>query len=158
MELDEIRKKINMYDEAIRNLLVLRMSLIPVVADIKEKNKLPLHQEKREKEIYEKLYQFSIHNGLNPSMLENIYNTIISNALLLEEKTLSEKDSSILYQEKNDNIDTMKENFQNLEKILLEDIPSLIEKIKNTNKNITLKDNATIYYNQELNDKESGFQ
>ena len=158
MELDEIRKKINMYDEAIRNLLVLRMSLIPVVADIKEKNKLPLHQEKREKEIYEKLYQFSIHNGLNPNMLEDIYKTIISNALLLEEKTLSEKDSSILYQEKNDNIDTMKENFQNLEKILLEDIPSLIEKIKNTNKNITLKDNATLYYNKELNDKESGFQ
>ncbi len=155
MELDAIRKKINMYDEIIQNLIVLRMSLIPVVADIKDKNHLPIHQEKREKEIYQKLENFSVENGLNPKMLKQIYKIIISNAIELEEKIQEKK--IILYQEKN-GLENRKEYFQSLEKILLEEIPSLLKKIKESSFDLTLRDNATLYYNKELNHKESGFQ
>ena len=35
MELDGVRKELNNYDNMIKNMLNLRMALIPIVADIK---------------------------------------------------------------------------------------------------------------------------
>ena len=65
MELDLVRKQLNNYDDAIKCLVALRMSLIPIVADIKIKNNLPLFQAKREDEIYNKIEAFSLENGVN---------------------------------------------------------------------------------------------
>ena len=64
MELDLIRKEINNYDNLIKNMLNFRMSLIPIVADIKVKNNIPFYQGKREEEIYKKIETFSNEMGL----------------------------------------------------------------------------------------------
>ena len=58
MDLSSIRKELNMYDNIIKNMITLRMSLIPIVADIKLKNNLPLFQAKREDEIYRNIEMF----------------------------------------------------------------------------------------------------
>ena len=48
MELDGVRKELNNYDNMIKNMLNLRMALIPIVADIKIKNNMPFFKGKRE--------------------------------------------------------------------------------------------------------------
>ena len=55
MKLDKIREILNSYDEAIKRLITLRMSIIPLVAYTKMENNLPLFQPKREEEIYKKI-------------------------------------------------------------------------------------------------------
>ena len=42
MELELVRKELNYYDELIKNIINLRMALIPIVVDVKIKNNLPL--------------------------------------------------------------------------------------------------------------------
>ena len=77
MELDNVRKELNNYDNMIKNMITLRMSLIPIVADIKVKNNLPLFQGKREEEIYNNIEKFAFKNGVDDQLIKNIYKLII---------------------------------------------------------------------------------
>ena len=79
-------------------MICLRMSLIPIVADIKIKNNLPLFQGKREEEIYNKLDEFARENGVDSNLLKDIYKLIISNALGIEEDIANTKEKSIINQ------------------------------------------------------------
>lgn len=153
MELDLVRKELNKYDEAIKNLVALRMSLIPIVADIKDKNNLPLFQGKREEEIYDKIEKFSLENGVKPNLLKDIYQLIIKNALEIEEDTINDNNSLIKQSEKYKEIETLKNSFDKLDNILRNEIPDIINEIKNTYKdsNLNLTDKATLYYNDEIN-------
>ena len=72
MKLDKIREILNSYDEAIKRLITLRMSIIPLVAYTKMENNLPLFQPKREEEIYKKIEEFSNENGVDKELLKNI--------------------------------------------------------------------------------------
>ena len=153
MELDLVRKELNKYDEAIKNLVALRMSLIPIVADIKDKNNLPLFQGKREEEIYDKIEKFSLENGVKPNLLKDIYQLIIKNALEIEEDTINDNNSLIKQSEKYKEIETLKNSFDKLDNILRNEIPDIINEIKNTYKdsNLNLTNKATLYYNDEIN-------
>ena len=96
MKLDKIRGILNSYDEAIKRLITLRMSLIPLVAETKIENNLPLFQPKREEEIYKKIEEFSAQNGVDKELLKNIYKLIIANALKIEEEIVEEPNNMII--------------------------------------------------------------
>ena len=151
MELDLIRKIINNYDNLIKNMINFRMSLIPIVGDIKIKNNLPIYQGKREEEIYKNLEAFSDENGINKDLLTGIYKLIIHNAVEIEENIV-ENDCSIL----NENDDTMPINtvnqeFQKLDYLIEKEIPNIIERINNIARqnNLNLNQVATLYYNKK---------
>ena len=151
MELDLIRKIINNYDNLIKNMINFRMSLIPIVGDIKIKNNLPIYQGKREEEIYKNLETFSNENGINRDLLTGIYKLIIHNAVEIEENIV-ENDCSIL-NENNDTmpINTVNQEFQKLDYLIEKEIPNIIERINNIARqnNLNLNQVATLYYNKK---------
>ena len=154
MELDLVRKELNKYDDAIKNLIALRMSLIPIVADIKIKNSLPLFQGKREEEIYKKIENFAKEKGVSENLVKEIYKLIIANALEIEEK-ISEEPNSALMNRGIDvtQIDEIKKKFEKLDTILTQEIPNTIAEISNSSelKDLSLTDKATLYYNEKIN-------
>lgn len=153
MELDLIRKELNIYDNIIKNMITLRMALIPIVAKIKKENNLPLFQEKREEEIYKNIEKFSEENGVNPELIKNIYKLIISNALEIEKNFINNPESSIINKDvKNYNFEEIKENFEKLDSILTKDIPNILNNIKSKNINgESLTEKTTLYYNYKNN-------
>ena len=84
MELSGVREELDKIDNVIKNLLVIRMSLIPHVAEIKIKNNLGLFQSKREEEIYRKINEFCSEKGVSYDLVKEIYYNIIKNALEIE--------------------------------------------------------------------------
>lgn len=154
MELDLIRKELNKYDEAIRTLITIRMSLIPIVTDIKVQNDLPLFQSKREDEIYKKIDIFSKENGIDETLLKDIYRLIISGALRLEERIAEDPNSSVI----SDSIDisnapTINKAFERLDTVVSETIPEIITEIKNSTElnGLKLLEKSTVYYNEKVN-------
>ncbi|MCL2439384.1 MAG: chorismate mutase [Alphaproteobacteria bacterium] len=89
MPLEKIRAELDLIDNVIADMLALRMSVIPVVAYIKKKNDLPLHQPGREKVIYDRLEAFGAANGISPELLKDIYKRIIVEALQIEERYIA---------------------------------------------------------------------
>lgn len=151
MELDFIRKELNMYDNIIKNMITLRMALIPIVAKIKIENNLPLFQEKREEEIYRNIEIFSKETGVNPELIKNIYKLIIANALEIEENIVKNPQSSIINGNMdNYNFSEIEENLKKLDSILTNDIPNILDKIKSDNiEDLSLTEKTTIYYNNK---------
>lgn len=153
MELDKIRKELDIYDNAIKTLIALRMSLIPIVTDIKVKNNIPLFQSKREDEIYTNISRFARENGVSSELVTQIYKLIIANALDIEHK-LSEngKEEVISNNIDKESLEKLRENFTRLDNILENEIPSIITDIKNislNNTNLTKK--STLYYEDKVN-------
>ncbi len=151
MELDLIRKELNVYDNIIKNMITLRMALIPIVAKIKKENNLPLFQEKREEEIYRNIEDFSKENGVNPELIKNIYKLIIFNALEIEENFVNNPESSIINKATED-YKYIKESFEKLDTILTKDIPDILKDIKSKNiGDLSLTEKTTMYYNNKNN-------
>lgn len=152
MELDLIRKELDMYDNAIKNMLAIRMALIPIVAKIKKENNLPLYQGKREDEIYKNIEIFSDNCGIDKELLKDIYKLIISNALKIEDEVIqNENKISFLNEIELKDVQRNKEYFEKLDEILNKDIPKIISNISILN-NLNLSKLATIYYNNKIND------
>lgn len=152
MELDSVRKELNKYDNIIKNMICLRMALIPIVADIKIKNNLPLFQGKREEEIYNKLDEFAKKNGVDNNLLRDIYKLIISNALSIEEDISNSKEKSIINKEIDySKIDKVQGLFEKLDYIIEREIPEILSNINEicNKENLNLNQIATIYYNKK---------
>ena len=152
MELDGVRKELNKYDAMIKNLITLRMSLIPIVADIKIKNDLPLYQGKREEEIYRNIAIFAEKNGVDGELVKQIYQLMIANALKREEEIAEKSGETVLSQEIDlKNYEKIKQEFQKLDELFEKQIPEILEKITKEceKENINLSQIATIYYNQK---------
>lgn len=153
MELDKVRKELDIYDNAIKTLVTLRMSLIPIVTDIKVKNKLPLFQSKRENEMYANISKFAKENGVSEELVTQIYKQIIANALEIEHSLSENSTESVLSRNIDEELlEKLRDKFYKLDDILENEIPSLIEQIKDISldsKNLT--DKATLYYNNKLN-------
>ncbi|MGE5329711.1 MAG: chorismate mutase [Deltaproteobacteria bacterium] len=84
MELQDIRKYLDQFDTALRYILLQRMAIIPLVAEIKLKNNIPMFQPKREEEIFNALKEFSLDTGLKPELLTDMYKIIIKDAHRIE--------------------------------------------------------------------------
>ena len=148
MKLDLIRKELDMYDNIIKNMITLRMSLIPIVADIKMKNNLPIFQSKREDEIYINIEKFSNENGVESELITKIYKLIISNAIKIEEQYMKKPENFNI----NKSIEKdIKEEFEKLDNILLKEIPQIINNIKSFKNlsHLNLTEKSTIYYNDK---------
>ena len=148
MKLDLIRKELDMYDNIIKNMITLRMSLIPIVADIKMKNNLPIFQSKREDEIYINIEKLSNENGVESELITKIYKLIISNAIKIEEQYMKKPENFNI----NKSIEKdIKEEFEKLDNILLKEIPQIINNIKSFKNlsHLNLTEKSTIYYNNK---------
>ena len=148
MKLDLIRKELDMYDNIIKNMITLRMSLIPIVADIKMKNNLPIFQSKREDEIYINIEKLSNENGVESELITKIYKLIISNAIKIEEQYIEKPENFNI----NKSIEKdIKEEFEKLDNILLKEIPQIINNIKSFKNlsHLNLTEKSTIYYNDK---------
>ena len=148
MKLDLIRKELDMYDNIIKNMITLRMSLIPIVADIKMKNNLPIFQSIREDEIYINIEKFSNENGVESELITKIYKLIISNAIKIEEQYMKKPENFNI----NKSIEKdIKEEFEKLDNILLKEIPQIINNIKSFKNlsHLNLTEKSTIYYNDK---------
>ncbi len=153
MELDLVRKKLNCYDNIIKNMINLRMSLIPIVADIKIKNNMPFVQGKREAEIYRNIEIFAEENGIDANLIKDIYKLMITNAVKLEKGIAEEKVKSVL----NENIDISRmeginQDFEKLDKILENEIPEILSSIKEKfeKENLNMNQISTLYYNGKV--------
>lgn len=156
MELDGVRKELNYYDDMIKNMLNLRMALIPIVADIKIKNNMPFFQGKREEEIYKNIEIFAEKNGIDSNLVKEIYQLIIANAIKLEESISEDSTKSIM----NHKIDlsklrNCKKEFEKLDRLIEEEVPQIILKIKKEceAQNLNLNQIATLYYHDKIDNE-----
>ncbi|MDR0423073.1 MAG: chorismate mutase [Rickettsiales bacterium] len=83
MELDELRKKIDVCDKKIVEALVERFEIVGKIGEYKKQNNIPIVNKDREKIVIDKVKSLS-ENRIPDVVIEKIYAAIISSAVLLE--------------------------------------------------------------------------
>lgn len=153
MELDNVRYELDKFDNIIKNMIVLRMSLIPIVTDIKIKNGLPLFQAKREEAMYKKIEEFTFKNGISTELVVNVYKQIIAGALDIEHNISDGKTESILNSNSNCINNNLINEFEKLDNLLINEIPNILNNITNIAKenNLNLNEISSLYYNNKIN-------
>ncbi len=151
MELDLVRKHLDFYDDVIKNMISLRMAFMPIVADIKRKNNMPLFQEKRENQIYESMDTFAEKSGVDSNLIKDIYRLIMTNALKIQE-SIVEKKAEIKKNDDFSNLESLKKNFEKLDIIIEKELPEIMLDIwkECDSKNINLTQAATWYYQDKI--------
>ncbi len=84
MPLKKVRDKLDQYDNVIQNMLTLRLSVIPIVADIKKENNMEIVHQDRESKMYSKMDKFALEHGISSELLKKLYKEIISEAVSIE--------------------------------------------------------------------------
>ena len=84
MDLKLVREEIDKIDNEIKNLLVSRMALIPIITKIKMENGMKLHQPEREEAIYNSIKEFAKDKGIDSDFIIEIYRIIIKKSLEME--------------------------------------------------------------------------
>lgn len=156
MKLDGVREELNQYDAMIKNMLTLRMALIPIVADIKIENNMPFFQGKREEEIYRNIEIFANKNGIDSNLVKQIYQLIIAHAIKLEENIAEDATKSILNRQLAiSDFPNCKQEFEKLDKMIGQEIPKIIANITKQceAKNLNLNQIATLYYKDKIANK-----
>ena len=150
MELDQIRNEINVFDNILKNMITLRMSLIPIVTKIKVDNNLPFYQGKREEAIYSSIATFAEKNGADENLLKEIYRQIIGSALNLEEKMA--ENNAVSIPENKEAVMDLKSEFEKLDNIIEKEIPQIINDITKKSKsyNLNLSEISTAYYKNKI--------
>ncbi len=75
--IESIRNKIDEIDERIIANLAKRSKLTEKIGRYKYKNDLSIYDEKREKEIIKTRRKFAEENGLDPNLVEKIYEPVL---------------------------------------------------------------------------------
>jgi len=140
MDLKQVREEIDKIDNAIRNLLVLRMSLIPIVTRIKLENNLELHQPGREEAIYNSIREFSKNTGIDSDLVIEIYRLMIKKALEIEAGGIK---ASVEVS------DEIMEEYEKLNAILEKELPQTINNITSLSED-KLSEIATGIYERRL--------
>ena len=151
MELDLVRRHLDFYDDVMKNMISLRMAFMPIVADIKRKNNMPLFQEKRENQIYESMDTFAEKSGVDSNLIKDIYRLIMTNALKIQESIVEEK-AEIKKNGDFSNLESLKKNFEKLDIIIEKELPEIMLDIwkECDSKNINLTQAATWYYQDKI--------
>ncbi len=151
MELDLVRKYLDFYDDVIKNMISLRMSFMPIVADIKIKKDMPLFQKERENEIYQSIDTFAEKSGVDSDLIKDIYRLIMTNALKSQESIVEEK-AKIKKNRDFSDLESIKKNFEKLDAIIEKELPEIILDIRKEcdSKNINLMQVATWYYQDKI--------
>lgn len=88
--LEELRDRINELDKALMYVILQRFSIIPLVAEVKKRDQLPVFQPEREQRIFERIRQFSDENGVDATFLEAFYSSMITLSKKIEDTYLRE--------------------------------------------------------------------
>ncbi|OGO84003.1 MAG: hypothetical protein A2Y22_07955 [Clostridiales bacterium GWD2_32_59] len=129
MSLQLVREELNMLDGLIKNMLVLRMSLIPIVAEIKLKGNLPMFQPDRENQMYKEMEEFSRKTGIDNKLVSEMYKLIMTNAKNIQydmEKNIPPYNIEVQADE--DMRKELNHTFEALESIIKEDISVVFDK------------------------------
>ena len=86
MELNFIRNELDKLDNELMSVLAKRMDLVLEVAAYKEKNNLPLCQQKRENEIFEAKRALARKYGLNEKLVEDLFKRIIKDSIRIQQE------------------------------------------------------------------------
>ena len=150
MPLKKVRNKLDQYDNMIQNLLTLRLSVIPTVADIKKSNNMEIVHQDRESKMYSKMDKFASEHGISSELLKKLYKEIISEAVSIEYdfmkngfNTPSINEDDML--ELNSCMDRISDIFSMEFSENLTKLDKLAKKY-----NTTLYDLASIYHNNKL--------
>ena len=150
MPLKKVRDKLDQYDNIIQNMLTLRLSVIPTVADIKKENNMEIVHQDRESKMYSKMDKFASEHGISSELLKKLYKEIISEAVSIEYdfmkngfNTPSINEDDML--ELNSCMDRISDIFSMEFSENLTKLDKLAKKY-----NTTLYDLASIYHNNEL--------
>ncbi|HIE22749.1 MAG TPA: chorismate mutase [Candidatus Korarchaeota archaeon] len=77
MSLEDLRRRINEVDARIVEALAERVRIVKLIREIKEKEKKPLLDSAREKEVIEKVRRRAEMLSLDPELAETIFRVII---------------------------------------------------------------------------------
>ncbi len=150
MPLKKVRDKLDQYDNIIQNMLTLRLSVIPTVADIKKENNMEIVHQDRESKMYSKMDKFASEHGISSELLKKLYKEIISEAVSIEYdfmkngfNTPSINEDDML--ELNSCMDRISDIFSMEFSENLNKLDKLAKKY-----NTTLYDLASIYHNNKL--------
>ena len=90
-ELRKIRQKIDEVDKQIVKLIAERVSLIPIVAEFKKKENVVVHNPQREKQLIDETRKLAKELGVNPNLVEDIFNRLIKESHIIENKMIGVK-------------------------------------------------------------------
>ena len=91
MNIAKIRGKLDIIDRKIVKLVAKRVALIPAIAEYKKENKLPIHNAKREKTIFESKRRLASELNVNPDLVEDIFKRLIEESYNIEELIIKKK-------------------------------------------------------------------
>lgn len=91
IELEHLRKEINKIDAELMDLLAKRREVSKKVIQAKDINDLPIRDEKREKEILERLIQAGKEKGLNGEYVAKVFYEIIEDSVRLQQKYIQRR-------------------------------------------------------------------
>lgn len=85
MKLESIREELDRIGRSLDYMILLRLSLAILVGEVKEEQKLPIHQPEREETIYRSQKEFAEQTGADPESLVRIFRELIASAIRMEE-------------------------------------------------------------------------
>ena len=116
MDLNDIRTYLDEFDKVLMNIMLHRMSLVPLVAYAKLKNGIEIYQPEREKNIFANIENFCKNRNMNGKMLFDIYRRIIDEAYVIEECVLKNGLTGINNYECDSNVSMFFEKIQAINK------------------------------------------
>jgi chorismate mutase len=84
-EIVQLRKKIDAVDEQILSLFSERVRICEVVGAAKKANGLPVHDARREEEVYSKIRERAKKIGLDPLQVDAVYREIVNMCSTVQE-------------------------------------------------------------------------
>jgi len=76
--LEELRKHIDAVDTLLIKCLAKRQDIVLQIAKIKKQENLPIFCPEREKELMEERVEIGIQCGINPSLIETVFRSILA--------------------------------------------------------------------------------
>ncbi len=89
--LQELRKKIELIDEMIIDLIVERQKLAPQFVRVKKKLGLPLHQQQREKELLDRYEKIAKRKNISINLIKKIFPILFSDSLKKQSRYLEKE-------------------------------------------------------------------
>ncbi len=89
--LDSLRERIDALDRELARILAERSQLIPKVVEAKLEQGLPIFQPEREARQYEKFAAMATEYGIDPDLVQKIFELIIEQSKDVQNRILAEK-------------------------------------------------------------------
>ncbi|NTW30691.1 MAG: chorismate mutase [Candidatus Moranbacteria bacterium] len=89
--LDSLREQIDILDRELVRILAERSRLIPKVVEAKLEQNLPIFQPEREAQQYEKFSTIAAEFGIDPLLVQKIFELVIEQSKDVQNRILAEK-------------------------------------------------------------------